>query len=65
MGGRSRWKRPFDFPIPRLQFSDQAVVLAPGINSEPVGLLTISADTPAVNQLLSVSALGITDADNN
>ena len=50
--------------IERLQFSDQAVVLAPGINNEPVGSLTISDDTPAVNQLLSVSAVGITDADN-
>ena len=40
------------------------VVLAPGINSEPVGPLTISDNTPAVNQLLSVSASGITDADN-
>ena len=50
--------------IERLQFSDQAIVLAPGINNEPGGLLTISDDTPSVNQLLNVSAAGITDADN-
>ncbi|MDM0024029.1 peroxidase family protein [Variovorax saccharolyticus] len=50
--------------IERLQFGDQAVVLAPGINAEPLGLLTISDDTPAINQLLSVNSLLITDADN-
>ena len=50
--------------IERLQFSDQAIVLAPGINNEPGGSLTISDDTPSVNQLLTVSAAGITDADN-
>ncbi len=36
----------------------------PGINNEPVGSLTISDDTPAVNQLLTVSAADIIDADN-
>ena len=62
--------------IERLQFSPDAaaapgsqaftgrVVLTPGLNNEPVGLLTINDTTPAVNQVLSVSALGITDADN-
>ena len=35
-----------------------------GLNSEPVGQPTISDDTPAVNQLLTVSAAGVTDADN-
>jgi Ca2+-binding RTX toxin-like protein len=49
--------------IERLQFSDTAVVLQTGLNSEPVGQLTINDDTPAVNQLLTVDALGITDAD--
>ena len=32
-------------------------------NAAPVGALTISDPTPAVNQVLSVSALGVTDAD--
>ena len=49
--------------IERLQFADQAVVLAPGLNSEPVGVLTISDDTPAVNQLITVSNAGVTDGD--
>ena len=59
--------------IERLQFSPDPsrfgapqltgrVVLHAGLNNEPVGSLTISDDTPAVNQLLTVSALGITDA---
>ena len=57
--------------IERLQFSDQALVLTPGLNAEPVGQLTIldaatnAADnTPAIGQLLRVSALGVTDGDN-
>ena len=49
--------------IERLQFSDQAVVLA-GLNDAPVGLLTISDATPAEEQLLTVSIAGVTDADN-
>lgn len=49
--------------IERLQFSDESVVLVPGLNSEPVGSLTVSDDTPSVNQLLTVSAAGIADAD--
>jgi Ca2+-binding RTX toxin-like protein len=50
--------------VERLQFSDQAVVLAPGLNNGPAGLLTLNDTTPAVNQVLSASALGISDADN-
>ncbi|MFZ6049905.1 peroxidase family protein, partial [Pseudomonas sp. CR3202] len=50
--------------IERLQFADQAVVLVAGLNAEPVGLLTIDDTTPAVNQVLTVSAAGVTDADN-
>ena len=49
--------------IERLQFADQAVVLAPGLNSEPVGALAISDTTPSVNQLVTVSNVGVTDAD--
>ena len=50
--------------IERLQFTDGTRVLVPGLNSEPVGQPTISDDTPAVNQLLNVTAAGVTDADN-
>jgi Ca2+-binding RTX toxin-like protein len=57
--------------IERLQFNDQAVVLVPGLNSEPVGNLTIllaSSNVPItdpnVGQLLSVSIADVADADN-
>src|SRR5262245_17179617 len=57
--------------IERLQFSDQAVVLVPGLNNEPVGQLAIldgvtntPDDTPTEGQLLRVSIAGVTDADN-
>jgi Ca2+-binding RTX toxin-like protein len=50
--------------IERLQFSDQAVVLVPGVNDEPVGRLTISDNTPAEDQTLTVSIAGVRDADN-
>ncbi|TWC42821.1 Ca2+-binding RTX toxin-like protein, partial [Pseudomonas sp. SJZ079] len=50
--------------IERLQFSDQAVVLTPGLNAEPVGALTVSNTAPTVGQKLTVSAAGISDADN-
>jgi Ca2+-binding RTX toxin-like protein len=49
--------------IERLQFADQSVVLG-GLNSEPGGSLRIDDPTPAVGQTLTVSAAGITDADN-
>ncbi|NOT13936.1 MAG: heme peroxidase [Methylococcaceae bacterium] len=51
--------------IERLQFSDQVMVLpaGEGLNAGPVGQLTISDDTPAINQQLTVSAAGITDAN--
>ena len=49
--------------IERLQFSDELVVLA-GINHEPIGLLTIDDATPTEDQLLTVSAAGVTDPDN-
>ena len=57
--------------IERLQFADQSFVLAPGLNEEPVGLLTIldaatdtPDNTPTEGQLLRVSIAGVTDADN-
>ncbi|WP_085718699.1 peroxidase family protein [Pseudomonas sp. B28(2017)] len=50
--------------IERLQFADQTQVLVTGLNAEPVGLLRISDGTPAVGQVLTVSAADITDADN-
>ncbi|WP_137920036.1 peroxidase family protein [Hydrogenophaga sp. 2FB] len=48
--------------VERLQFSDQAVLLS-GTNNGPAGAVTISDDTPQINQLLTVSPL-LTDADN-
>ena len=50
--------------IERLQFSDSTRVLVEGLNSEPVGTPTLSDNTPSVNQLLTASAAGVTDADN-
>src|SRR5262245_18966592 len=50
--------------IERLQFSDRAIVLAPGLNNEPVGVLTLDNTTPIVGQTITASAAGITDADN-
>ncbi len=50
--------------IERLQFADVAIDLPGGpANAAPVGLLTLSDSTPAINQVLTVSAAGITDAD--
>jgi Ca2+-binding RTX toxin-like protein len=51
--------------VERLQFNDQAFVLAgnAGKNAGPAGLLTVSG-TAQVNQVLTVSSLGVTDADN-
>jgi Ca2+-binding RTX toxin-like protein len=57
--------------IERLQFADQAIVLVPGLNNEPVGQLDIldgvsgtPDNTPTEGQLLTVSIAGVTDADN-
>ena len=50
--------------IERLQFADQTLVLAPGLNNEPVGLLAISDTTPTEGQTLTVSIAGVSDADN-
>jgi Ca2+-binding RTX toxin-like protein len=57
--------------IERLQFSDQAVVLVPGLNAEPVGQLAVldavsgtPDNTPTEGQLLRVSIAGVTDANN-
>ncbi|KPU56028.1 hemolysin-type calcium-binding repeat family protein [Pseudomonas fluorescens] len=50
--------------IERLQFSDQSMVLVPGLNAEPVGALTVDNTAPTVGQTLTVSAAGITDDDN-
>ena len=50
--------------IERLQFADVAIDLPGGpANAAPVGLLTLSDTTPAINQVLTVSAAGVTDAD--
>ena len=50
--------------VERLQFSDQAVVLVPGVNNEPAGQLTIDDPTPGEGQTLTASIAGVTDADN-
>ncbi|WP_347911153.1 peroxidase family protein [Pseudomonas grandcourensis] len=50
--------------IERLQFSDQSLVLVPGLNAEPVGALTVDNTAPTVGQILTVSAAGLTDGDN-
>src|SRR5262249_4477374 len=51
--------------------ADQAVVLVPGLNSEPVGALAVldaatntPDNTPTEGQLLRVSIAGVTDANN-
>ena len=49
--------------IERLQFADAQLVLS-GNNAAPAGLLAISDDSPTEDQVLTVSALGVTDADN-
>ena len=51
--------------VERLQFNDQAIVLAgnEGKNAGPVGQLTVTG-TAQVNQVLTVSSFGVTDADN-
>ncbi len=48
----------------RLQFADQSLTLVPGLNNDPLGLLTVNDPTPAVGQTLTVSAAAVTDADN-
>ncbi|WPC06764.1 peroxidase family protein [Pseudomonas benzenivorans] len=50
--------------IERLQFNDQAVVLVPGLNAEPVGLASINDNNPEVGSLLSANLDTVTDADN-
>ena len=50
--------------VERLQFADETVVLVPGVNEEPVGLLTIDDATPDEGQTLTVSIAGVTDVDN-
>jgi Ca2+-binding RTX toxin-like protein len=50
--------------IERLQFADQAVVVVPGLNAEPEGLLRLSDGSPAVGQTITVSAPRVLDADN-
>ncbi|MDH4655028.1 peroxidase family protein [Pseudomonas sp. BN606] len=53
--------------VERIQFSDARQVLVAGLNAEPVGSLTIT-DTNGgglqVGDFLTVSAAGVTDADN-
>ena len=55
---------PDPLAAPGSQAATGRVILAPGLNNDPNGFLTIDDLTPAVNQVLSVSALGVTDADN-
>ncbi len=50
--------------IERLQFADQSITLVPGLNNDPAGTLTISDTTPTEGQILTVSSVGVTDADN-
>ena len=50
--------------IERLQFNDLSITLVPGLNEDPVGLLTLNDDSPQIGQLLTVSAADILDADN-
>ncbi|WP_037084110.1 peroxidase family protein, partial [Rhizobium sp. CF122] len=50
--------------VERLQFADQSVTLVAGLNNDPVGLLVLDDLTPAVNQVLTASTAGVTDADN-
>jgi Ca2+-binding RTX toxin-like protein len=50
--------------IERLQFADQLVVLDLGGNALPSGLLTISDTTPTQGDVLTVSAVDVTDANN-
>jgi hypothetical protein len=50
--------------IERLQFNDLSITLVPGLNADPVNLLTVNDDSPSVGQLLTVSAADIVDADN-
>ena len=49
--------------VERLQFSDQSVVLVPGVNEEPIGELTVIG-TVAEDQTVTVTIAGVTDADN-
>ncbi|MGB3210386.1 MAG: peroxidase family protein [Desulforhopalus sp.] len=49
--------------IERLQFNDQAVVLAPGLNNEATGLLAVSDTTPSVGQTVTVNLGAVADAD--
>jgi Ca2+-binding RTX toxin-like protein len=50
--------------IERLQFADQLIVLDARGNALPNGLLTINDTTPTQGQILTVSAAGVTDANN-
>src|SRR5262249_21799570 len=57
--------------IERVQFSDQAFILVPGLNQEPEGALAIldaatgtPDPTPTENQTLRVSIAGVTDGNN-
>jgi Ca2+-binding RTX toxin-like protein len=50
--------------IERLQFADQLIVLDARGNALPNGLLTINDTSPTQGQVLTVSAPGVTDANN-
>ena len=57
--------------VERLQFSDGTIVLAPGLNEEPIGQIQIldaasgnPDNTPVEGQLLRASIAGVADADN-
>jgi Ca2+-binding RTX toxin-like protein len=49
--------------IERLQFADQAVIVVPGLNAGPAGLLTLSA-APTEDSPVTVSIASVTDANN-
>ncbi|UUZ64947.1 hypothetical protein LP417_09470 [Polaromonas sp. P1-6] len=50
--------------IERLQFNDGSLVLVPGLNNEPVGVVRLNDATPAVGQVLTAGVAGLGDADN-
>ncbi|WP_375739225.1 peroxidase family protein [Pseudomonas boanensis] len=50
--------------IERLQFANDVLLVAPGNNSGPEGLLSVNDTTPEVGTLMKASIGGLTDPDN-